>query len=321
MRKTWLAAAVALCGCALAFPAYADGDSVDAHRVFRIQSDAIEESSSLVVSSVHEGFVYTANDSGDGATVYVLDSSNGQLAGRTELAGVDPTDIEAMAADGGRLVVADIGDNNANDPLVRIHRIDQPDAGNHVVEPDSIVLTYVDGPHDAESLVYDAERDQIFIVTKGVFDSAVYATSQGVFDRRQGRLRKMAPGPGLATDAVLLPDRARVVVRTYTQAIVYTYPDWREFDSFGLPEQRQGESIAVLPDGKTIWIGSEGESSPVLEFTLPASSNLPVQTTQTPRQQRLALRVGMVAGAVLLGVLVLLVALVVRHRRTPPEHR
>src|SRR5205085_3431861 len=76
------------------------------HVVFHIDDGRITESSSLVVSAAHPGLVYTANDSGDGPFVYVLDR-NGGLVGTTTLAGVDPLDIEAMSCGiDGTLVVA-----------------------------------------------------------------------------------------------------------------------------------------------------------------------------------------------------------------------
>ena len=93
-----------------AYASHADGP----HVVFTIGSPQITESSSLAVSTVHPGLVYTTNDSGDDGTVYMLDR-HGALVGRTTLAGADPLDVEAIAAaDDGTLVVADIGDNAAD---------------------------------------------------------------------------------------------------------------------------------------------------------------------------------------------------------------
>jgi hypothetical protein len=303
---------------------------VETREVFRITSDDIDESSSLVVSTAHPGLVYTAND-GSEHVVYVLEATSGEVVGRTMLTDVDLVDLEAMAADGGVLVVADIGDNDADDPLVRVHRLAQPTAGDREAAADEVELTYVDGPHDAESVVYDAARDQVFVVTKGVFDSMVYASPQGVFGLERARLRPIAPGPGAATDAVLLPDRRHVVVRTYATAVVYSYPDWTPIGSFGLPDQEQGESIAALADGRTLWIGSEGSRSPVLAFTLPALEDLSSPPTALPRptttgtadpapeasdthrQQRFAKTVGWLAGAALLVVLGVIALLALRR--------
>ena len=61
-------------------------------------SPQIVESSSLAVSTVDPGLVYTTNDSGDGGTVYTLDARTGTVVGRTTLAGFDLLDVEAITA-------------------------------------------------------------------------------------------------------------------------------------------------------------------------------------------------------------------------------
>ena len=46
---------------------------------------------------------------------------------------------------------------------------------------------------------------------------------------------------GIATDAAFFPDGQHLIVRNYTQAAVYSWPDLAEVGRFGLPEQQQGE--------------------------------------------------------------------------------
>src|SRR5689334_24114746 len=105
------------------------------HVVFRITDGKIRESSSLVEGTTSPGLFYTANDSGDGPYVYVLDPT-GRLLGTTSLSGVDPVDVEAMASGAdGSLIVGDIGDNDATRQTVRLYRIEQPVAGDHTVSP------------------------------------------------------------------------------------------------------------------------------------------------------------------------------------------
>ena len=114
--RGWARAAVAVAVAAIGVTgqaAYA-GQAVQPKVVFTIASPEITESSSLAVGTVDTRLVYTTNDSGDDGTVYTLDVSTGRVVGRTTLAGADPLDVEAIAAgDDGSLVVADIGDNNA----------------------------------------------------------------------------------------------------------------------------------------------------------------------------------------------------------------
>lgn len=257
---------------ALALPAsYAvDDDDGKARTVFTISSPEITESSSLVVSTAYPGLVYTTNDSGDDAIVYVLGAADGEVVGRTTLAGVRAVDIEALAGGSdGSLVVADIGDNHSERPSVTIYRLDQPSRGNRKVVPDETKLSYVGGSRDAESVLYDAETGRALVVSKEFQGAQVYASGADVFTRREAQLHPIASAPPLATDATFLPADGFAVIRTYFSADVYTYPAWKEVDSVELPVQEQGESVAAPPDGGVVWVGTEGERSKVLEIALP----------------------------------------------------
>lgn len=246
------------------------GRDVDGHRVFTIRSPGITESSSLVVSTVHPGLAYTANDSGGSATVYVLDTATGDVVGHTSLAGVEPVDVEAMAAGSdGSLLVADIGDNTGERDAVEVYRLSQPDNGDVLVTARRLTLTYADGPHDAESALYDAAADRVFVVTKEPLGAAVYATPGGAFGRDAATLRSVAPAPAVATDATFLSGGRFAVIRTYVGAAIYRYPSWQLVQSIALPSQQQGESVAAPPGGDVIWVGSEGIGSTVLAVRLP----------------------------------------------------
>ena len=61
----------------------------------------------------------------------------------------------------------------------------------------------------------------------------------------------------IATDAAFFPDGRHIIVRNYTQAAVYSWPELVEVGRFGLPDQEQGEGIAVADDD-TIYASSEG---------------------------------------------------------------
>ena len=243
------------------------GRAREAHVIFRIGSPRINESSSLVVSTAHPRLVYTANDSGDGPFVYVLDL-HGRLVGTTTLAGVDPVDVEAMSGGSdGSLVVADIGDNHAVRGSVQIYRIPQPKAGDFTVAPEKVTLTYPDGPHNAESVLYDARTGRVFVVSKEV-DAHVYATRPDVFSSPTATLTRVTGAPTIATDATFLPGDRAVIVRTYDNAVVYRFPSWQMQTSFTLPIEQQGESISAVPGQASVWVGSEGVDSPVWDVPL-----------------------------------------------------
>jgi hypothetical protein len=238
--------------------------------VFRIEPSEIDESSSLVVSETDPGLVYTANDSGGSATVYVLDGDTGDLVGSTSLAGIEPVDIEAMTpADKKSLIVADIGDNDDERAYTTVYRIDQPGRGTHAVSADSVQVTYATGPHNAEAAVYDVRTGRLFIVSKQTAGARVFRSPRDLFSHQQVVMKPVAPAPALATDAALLPGRDVAVVRTYFAAYFYAFPSWRPLGARELPPQQQGESVAVPAGGDQIWVGSEGVHSRVLAVPVP----------------------------------------------------
>ena len=65
------------------------------------------------------------------------------------------------------------------------------------------------------------------------------------------------------------PDGRHVVLRTYGDAAVYTYPGFKMVGAFELPAQEQGEGIAVGKDGR-LYLSSEEVPSPILAMDVPA---------------------------------------------------
>ena len=58
------------------------------------------------------------------------------------------------------------------------------------------------------------------------------------------------------------------MVRGYARAVVYAWPSMRAVGDLSLPDQDQGEGIAVTPDGRVL-VSTEGQFTDVLEVRLP----------------------------------------------------
>lgn len=250
-------------------------------RVFRLLSPEITESSSLLVSSRDPSLVYTTNDSGDGPVVYAVDTGTGRLVGRTTLSGVEAVDIEALAGAADALVVADIGDNDAERATVMAYRMPQPLEGDRVRAAEAVSLRYAGGPRDAEAALYDAATERLYVVSKEISGAAVYRSPPRVFDRDRAVLERVASAPALATDATLLPKGDVAVIRTYVSATVYRFPSFEQVTRVRLPVLGQGESVTAPRDGRVIWVGTEGPASPVVEVRLPKVSAAPQSTPPT----------------------------------------
>jgi hypothetical protein len=235
-----------------------------ATRTLTFADPAIIESSALVVQ---DGLFLTTNDSGDSGRVFAVDAS-GSTVGVTHWSS-DPTDCEALAPAGhGEVWVGDIGDNLASRSSVAITRV--PVArGDREVRATTYRLTYPDGPEDAETLVRNPVTGRLYVATKGVFGGTLFAVPRHLSSTGTNPLHPVGHVLPIATDGSFFPDGRHLVVRNYTAATVYEWPSLRRVASFALPNQRQGEGIAVAADG-AVYVSSEGPRSVVLQVHLPA---------------------------------------------------
>ncbi len=255
------------------WPGVASSDAVAGNEVTRFADPAIVESSGLAVV---DGLLVTTNDSGDRGRVFAVDPSTGRTVGVTQWA-AEPEDVEALAPAGeGELWVGDIGDNGADRGHVTVARI-PVGSGDRDVDPVTYDLVYPDGARDAESLLVDPRNGRLYVVSKGVLGGTVFEAPARLSPDRPNRLTEVGAALAVATDAAFFPDGRHLIVRNYTMAAVYTWPELTPVGRFGLPAQRQGEGIAVAPDG-TILASSEGLHAPVLRISLPADVRAAIAT-------------------------------------------
>ena len=256
------------------------GVSADEPReAFRLKDSRIVESSSLVVARTEPDLVFTAND-GPATRVYAVDMTTGETVGTVTLTGIHPLDVEAMApGPDGALYLADIGDNESSRHLISVYRIDEPGRGNAAAEPQRFDLAYPDGPRDAETLIVEPGTGRLIVVSKEVPVGTVYVAPTTLSASGVNRLRAVATSPALVTDGAVLPGGDTVALRTYTAATTYRLPDWTLLRSWRLPTQRQGESLAALPDSGHVLVGSEGPGSVVLPVRVPPAHRPGVAAT------------------------------------------
>jgi hypothetical protein len=114
------------------------------------------------------------------------------------------------------------------------------------------------------------------VVTKSVFGGRVYAAPVTLRTDGVNQLMPFAEVSGLVTDGSFLPDGRRLVLRTYGEAVAYTFPGFAPVGSVRLPSQKQGEGISVSSSGRVL-VSSEGVRADVLEVVLP-----PALTTAEP---------------------------------------
>ncbi|GAA3631655.1 hypothetical protein GCM10022223_57170 [Kineosporia mesophila] len=330
------------------------GTALAKTRTDRVISDPrILESSGLAPSLLHDGVLWTHNDSGNPNQIYAI-AKNGSTAAAVTIAGEDARDWEAITswrdADGRALIaIGDIGDNNAKHDYVRIAIIREPEnLTDMTVQPIRVLrLTYPGGPRDAEALLADPRTGRLYVVSKTLFGSEVFVVPTQVWPGGTGvsritRMTRVArTGAALVTDGAFLPD-GNMLLRGYGNQSVIAAPETAEDGSLdtlasqALPDQEQGESIAVVDDGAYALIGSEGEDQPVLRVRVPSyavetaaptssSAETTSGTTETLRtltgdDNRLRLLIG-AGGAVVVMVVLFSAAIMLRPSHSRRRRR
>lgn len=135
---------------------------------------AINEASGLAASTVNRGMLWTHNDSGDKARIFLIDSL-GRTLMRVSLAGIKNRDWEDMAVGPGPdstktyIYIGEIGDNDARYEFKYIYRIEEPvykSLDTTITSVDTIKFIYPDGNRDAETLLVDPLTKDVFIISK-----------------------------------------------------------------------------------------------------------------------------------------------------------
>ncbi len=264
--------ALGLAGAVLLFlavpaaaPAPAASVNVRAEQeVFRFQDPAIFESSGLVVQ---DGFFVTVNDSGSDAVLYAVDPLTGETIAVTRWADAQ-IDAEALApAPGNDVWVGDIGDNRGERPSIEVARVPVTGvAGDAIGE--SYTLVYPREAADAEALLADPVSGRVYVVTKSLLGGRVYQAPEALESSEPNRLTAIGRVMGSVTDGAFFPDGRHIILRDYGRAAIYSFPSMELVGEFELPDQRQGEGLAVASDG-SIYLSSEGRHTPVLRVDLP----------------------------------------------------
>ncbi|MCZ3389102.1 MAG: MFS transporter [Actinomycetia bacterium] len=265
-------------------PTPGEAERLTSTRLADVQDPRIDEASGMSVSRLHPGVVWLVNDSKGGEIVYGVDES-GETVAELTLRNIYNRDWEAMApgvddSEDPALWIADIGDNDAQWPSVRVYRIPEPaKLGKQDIPWRRVELRYPDGAHNAETLMVD-ESGRIVIVTKEALGAGVYATPKAPGLGTTVELERVGPAPMLLTDGAISPDGTQVALRSYTSFYLY---DAKAFLSRGtdgdagtvypLPLQPQGETLAYELDGAGVLVGSEGVEQPIYAIGLPDAAD------------------------------------------------
>jgi len=247
------------------------------HTNGKITHTEINEASGLVASSANPGFLWTHNDSGDAARIFLIDDS-AQLKATYYLQGVDARDWEDIGTMErfGRnyLLVGDIGDNGGRRPYVSVHMLEEPVAMGGSAYVDTIpaecittfVLTYENGPRDAESLIFDPIDNYLYLFSKRELHAGIYRTVLPEKPADTLVLTQVGTIPyTFITSADISPDGTEILMKNLLNVFYWqrksgeSMPQTLSRPAIQLPyrPEPQGEAIAFSRNGQGYYTLSE----------------------------------------------------------------
>jgi hypothetical protein len=236
-----------------------------------VDDPRLAELSGLAVS---DGGLWAMADGGRSVELDRLDPDTCAVTAK-RTAPIDPFDPEDLAqGPDGELWVSDTGDNRLARDTVAVVVV--PARGAARLHR----LTYPDGPHDAEALLVDADGRPVIVTKEATRPAGIYRTAappEGTGPTpllRVGQVSLPASdtvggpiggfGAMTVTGAAAAPDGRVVALRSYTDAWLFPVPAGGDVVAalqetpvrVPLPDEPQGEAIALEPDG-TLVSGSE----------------------------------------------------------------
>ena len=137
------------------------------------KNDKLEEASGLVASAANPGYLWSLNDSGHSAKIFLLDEK-AVTKKIFELSNVKNRDWEDIALGPGPeeniqyLYIGDIGDNLARYDVKYIYRIPEPllDGPDVISNFDTLIVKLSDEVRDTETLLIDPISRNLYLVSK-----------------------------------------------------------------------------------------------------------------------------------------------------------
>lgn len=285
MRKIFLGLILALNGPVL-FPQIPGIQYGNYKQLGTVSDTRITEASGIARSYKASEAFWLHNDSGDGPNLFLVNVHGNTLASGS-VDGATSRDWEDIASfrknNQAYLLIGDVGDNPQNKSEYWLYLIEEPE-----YDPDTpgnssypiiskIRFRYEDGSRNCESIAVDTTSNTIVLVSK-IGDATkcnAYELPLSFEQNDEVQTARIASSVNIATTTAMdiSPDGHRAVVLTYQDAYEYTrYPGESWGDAFShkprqlaMPKRGGGEAICYGPNGKTLYLATEGTSKPLYE--------------------------------------------------------
>lgn len=240
-----------------------------------IEGNKIREASGLAASFNNPGMLWTHNDSGNIADIFLI-SEKGEIKCTVHLSGIKNRDWEdiAVGSEGEKnyLYIAEIGDNNAAYDTKFLYRIEEPQIAEGVTDTtihqiDKIEFTLSDGARDTEALTIDPVSKNFYILSKRERQVNLYRLSFPLSTTESMIAKKVLEGLpfSLIVAADISKDGSEILTKNYDHVFYWKRtPGELVEDVFKRTPERlrynpepQGEAIAFDPDGTGYYTLSE----------------------------------------------------------------
>jgi hypothetical protein len=236
----------------------------------------LAEASGLAASINNPGMLWTINDSGNPAEVYLLDTT-AQVKMTCRLVGAENRDWEDIVLGPGPdstksyIYVADIGDNRAIYPTKILYRFEEPTFTNASVDItvfDTLYLKLDDGVRDTEAIMIDPLQKGMYLLSKREDSVHFYKVNYPYGgDTLNARYRVTLPYHNINA-AEISPDGTEVVIKDYDNIYYWKRPDGGPISKLlqtpplklNYKKENQGESITFARNGSGFYTLSETES-------------------------------------------------------------
>lgn len=256
----------------------------------------LKEASGLVASARYPGYLWTHNDSGHPADLFLLDSI-GQTRAEFQLAKIKNRDWEDISmgpgpGDANYIYLGDIGDNNAQYQFKYLYRLKEPDLDQleELHEVDTLVVKLDGEIHDTETLMIDPITKNIYIVTKREKNVGLYEI---IFPFQEdtliaSRIATLPLKQIVAGD--ISPDGGEILLKNYNHIYYWRRPPGMSIGNalmaphMVLPYEREsaGESIAWAYDGSGFFtLGENIQGDRAKLYFYKRRQQLPADTSRT----------------------------------------
>lgn len=235
------------------------------------------EASGLAASVVNPGMLWTHNDSGHPAEVFLIDTL-AQIKMVCRLKDVVNRDWEDIAIGPGPdstksyIYVADIGDNNAKYAVKILYRFEEPVLSGpelDITEFDTLYLGLDDGVRDTESIMIDPLAHGMYLLSKREDSVHFYKVNypyEG--DTLNARYRVSLPYHNINA-AEISPDGTEVMIKDYDHIYYWKRPDGGPISKLlqtppvvlNYEKEVQGESITFSRSGSGFYTLSESNKN------------------------------------------------------------